>query len=253
MEEHVNESKRPRTARELRKAKEAEEERKRRKEGSFNKVSETEVSGESLSAPSEEEAYQVSYEEQSQEELHTDYAVDSSSDEGEESIDDENYSLGATNIADLEELQTELEKWKRQAEENKEQLLRARADYENFRRRSRKDQEDAVKYGATSLVESLLPVLDNLERALAVDESTSESNVLRQGVDMVYRQLLQSLTEKGLSVIEAEGKEFNPHEHTAVMQEEAEGVGAGMVIEELQKGYRFKERILRPAMVKVSY
>ncbi|SFS82448.1 nucleotide exchange factor GrpE [Marininema halotolerans] len=249
MEENTNEQQpRLRTARELRKAKEAEEERKRREEEYFHHASD--VTQETQTEPIEEEIEEtphVAAEIDQAETIHTDDVSDPPSMEAESlHVEEGNAQV------DWETLQKELEKWKRHAEENEEQLLRSRADYENFRRRARKDQEDAVKYGATSLVESLLPVLDNLERALAVDEPEGENDVFRQGIDMVYRQLLQSLTEKGLSVIETEGKEFNPHEHTAVMQEEAEGIEAGMIIEELQKGYRFKERILRPAMVKVS-
>lgn len=153
---------------------------------------------------------------------------------------------------ELERAKEETNHWKKEAEENYERLLRARADMENFRRRTRKDQENLAKYAASPLVESLLPVIDNLERALGAGAKSEEAEVLHKGVDMISRQLLHTLEEHGLSPIEAEGKEFNPHEHNAVMQVEAEGVKSGMVVEELQKGYRFKERVIRPAMVKVS-
>lgn len=151
-----------------------------------------------------------------------------------------------------EEWLKELDEWKTKAEENEERFMKARADLENFRRRARKDQEETAKYAAASLVESLLPILDNFERALEAGATTEESKALHQGVEMIYRQFFQVLQDKGLSVIEAEGIPFNPHEHNAVMQEAKEGVESGIVIQELQKGYRFKERVIRPSMVKVS-
>ncbi|QKG84959.1 nucleotide exchange factor GrpE [Kroppenstedtia pulmonis] len=151
-----------------------------------------------------------------------------------------------------EEWLKELDEWKTKAKENEERFMKARADLENFRRRARKDQEETAKYAAASLVESLLPILDNFERALEAGATTEESKALHQGVEMIYRQFFQVLQDKGLSAIEAEGTPFNPHEHNAVMQETKEGVESGIVIQELQKGYRFKERVIRPSMVKVS-
>lgn len=153
---------------------------------------------------------------------------------------------------ELEQVKEEANRWKKEADENYERLLRARADLENFRRRTRKDQQNLAKYAAAPLMESLLPVIDNLERALDAGAKSEEAEALHKGVEMISRQLLQILEEHGLSTIEAEGKEFNPHEHNAVMQVEAAGVESGMVVEELQKGYRFKDRVIRPSMVKVS-
>ncbi|PTX64845.1 molecular chaperone GrpE [Melghirimyces profundicolus] len=153
---------------------------------------------------------------------------------------------------EAEEAKKETAKWKKEAEENEERALRSAADLENFRRRAKKEREELAKYAAVPLVEKLLPVLDNLERALEAGGKSEDAKALHQGVEMVYRQLLQSLEEHGLTPIEAEGLEFNPHEHNAVMEVEAEGVEPGMVVEELQKGYRFKDRVIRPSMVKVS-
>lgn len=150
-----------------------------------------------------------------------------------------------------EQLEKELEKWKRQSEEHYEMFLRARADLENYRRRARKELEDTARYGAAALAEALLPVLDNMERALAAGPD-SDGEAFYQGVEMVYRQLLQVLSEAGLSPIEAVGKPFDPHLHNAVMQTESEEYEPGTVVEELQRGYRFKDRVLRPTMVKVS-
>jgi molecular chaperone GrpE len=148
-------------------------------------------------------------------------------------------------------LEIELEKWKKQSEEHYEMFLRARADLENYRRRARKEVEEAARYAAVPLAEALLPVLDNLERALAAGEN-SGGEAFYEGVEMVYRQLLQVLSEAGLSPIEAVGKPFDPHLHNAVMQTETDEYEPGTVVEELQRGYRFKDRVLRPTMVKVS-
>jgi molecular chaperone GrpE len=150
-----------------------------------------------------------------------------------------------------EQSQTEAEKWKQEAEENHQAFLRARADLENYRRRVRKELEETAKYAPVPLVESLLPVLDNMERALSAGDDSS-SNALYEGVEMVYRQLVKSLEEHGLQTIQAEGAPFNPHEHNAVMQVEAEDVEPGTVVEVLQQGYKFRDRVIRPAMVKVS-
>lgn len=141
---------------------------------------------------------------------------------------------------------------KQQAEENYHRYLRVQADFDNFRKRTRKEKEDLLKYATQPLLEALLPALDNLERALAAGSGSSDSESLMKGVDMVFRQMKQILEQEGLQTIEAEGKPFDPHIHQAVMQEESTDHEPGMVIQELQKGYMLKDRVLRPSMVKVS-
>ncbi|KPC74720.1 hypothetical protein ADL26_09805 [Thermoactinomyces vulgaris] len=153
---------------------------------------------------------------------------------------------------ELEEAKLLAEKWKSQAEQHRELYLRALADLENFRRRARKDKEDAVKYAVVPFLESILPVLDNFERALDAADQSKDAKMLQEGIEMVYRQFLNVLSEAGLTMIETEGKPFNPHEHNAVMQVEAEHLAPGMIVEELQAGYRYKDRVIRPSMVKVS-
>lgn len=153
---------------------------------------------------------------------------------------------------ELEEAKQSADHWKKQAEENKELYLRALADYENYRQRARKEKEDALKYGVVPFLENLLPVLDNFERALDAADSNQDVQALQEGIEMVYRQFLNVLSQAGLTLIETEGKPFNPHEHNAVMQVEAEGVESGIVVEELQPGYRYLDRVIRPSMVKVS-
>ncbi len=147
---------------------------------------------------------------------------------------------------------TENEQLEKQLDELKGQLARSVADLENFRRRSRKEKEDAVRFASVSLVESLLPVLDNFERALDAADGNEEAKGLLDGVEMVYRQLLQALSNSGLSLIEAVGMPFDPHIHNAVMQVESTEHDSGIIVEELQSGYRYHDRVIRPTMVKVS-
>jgi molecular chaperone GrpE len=146
----------------------------------------------------------------------------------------------------------ELEAWKQKAEEHYEMFLRARADLDNYRKRVRKEKEEAAKYAVAPLAEAILPVVDNLERALAAGGNAADAKALHEGVEMVHRQLLQVLRQVGVEPIESVGQPFDPHLHNAVMQEETSDVEPGIVVAELQKGYLFKDRVLRPAMVKVS-
>jgi len=148
--------------------------------------------------------------------------------------------------------QKEAEKWKALAEENQNRMMRAFADMENLRKRVRKEQEDLVKYASLKVIQELLPVLDNFERALAADKESTSVDALLQGVNMVYRQMVQVFEKEGLTPIQAAGKPFDPHIHQAVMQVEDDNFESGIVVEELQKGYQFKDRVIRPAMVKVN-
>lgn len=146
----------------------------------------------------------------------------------------------------------EAAKWKALAEENQNKMLRAMADMENIRRRVRKEQEDLVKYASQKVVEELLPTLDNFERAMSADKETMTVESLLTGVNMVYRQMLQVFEKEGLQVIEAKGQPFDPNVHQAVMQTQDPEFPSGVVVEELQKGYLFKDRVIRPSMVKVN-
>ncbi|MBO8164126.1 MAG: nucleotide exchange factor GrpE [Brevibacillus sp.] len=150
------------------------------------------------------------------------------------------------------DLASELERYKELAAEYENRMLRALADMENMRRRFRKEQEDLSKYASQKVIEALLPVLDNFERALNADKETMTVDSLLQGIQMVYRQMQQVFEQEGLTPIEAQGKPFDPNFHQAVMQVEDDNHESGIVVEELQKGYQFKDRVLRPAMVKVN-
>jgi molecular chaperone GrpE len=153
----------------------------------------------------------------------------------------------------LEELEKHVSKLERELSEMKDRYLRVQADLENFRRRTRKEKEEQAKYAALPVVKALLPALDNLERALdAARSENASSDGLGQGVEMVTKQMFDILKEFGLESIPSVGEPFNPEFHEAVMTVESEEYESGTVVEELQKGYLLKDRVIRPSMVKVS-
>jgi molecular chaperone GrpE len=137
-------------------------------------------------------------------------------------------------------------------EEADNRYLRLQADFDNFRRRTRLDIEAGEKYRAQKLAIELLPALDNFERALNIEADNEQSKSLLQGMEMVYRGLVEALKKEGVETIEAVGKEFDPNFHQAVMTGEDENYGSNIVIEEFQKGYMLKDRVIRPSMVKVN-
>ncbi|WP_106406320.1 nucleotide exchange factor GrpE [Bacillus marinisedimentorum] len=136
--------------------------------------------------------------------------------------------------------------------ETTNRMLRIQADFDNHRRRSKTEKETAEKYRAQSLITDLLPALDNFERAMAVEAVSEDAKSLMQGMEMVYRQLNDALVKEGLEEIKAEGEQFDPHYHQAVMQVQEEGYESNQVVEQFQKGYKLKDRVIRPAMVKVN-
>ncbi|KOP83504.1 heat -hock protein GrpE [Bacillus sp. FJAT-21945] len=137
-------------------------------------------------------------------------------------------------------------------EEAENRYYRLQADFENSRRRARLDLEASEKYRAQSLIINLLPAIDNFERALQMEADEEQAKSILQGMEMVYRSLLEALKNEGAEPIEAVGKEFDPHIHQAVMQVSEEGFDSNHVVEEFQKGYILKDRVIRPSMVKVN-
>lgn len=149
----------------------------------------------------------------------------------------------------LEQLQQRINQLEQQLAEEKNARLRTLADLENFRRRARQEREELLKYEAEGLITALLPVIDNFERALA---ATGEEGQLRQGVEMIYRQLMEVLTRAGLIPMECQGQEFDPHLHQAVMQVPTEEQPENTIVDVYQKGYYLKDKVIRPAMVTVA-
>jgi len=147
---------------------------------------------------------------------------------------------------------SEVEQLKKQVEELNNRLLRVQADYDNFRRRTLKEKEDLAKYASVKLITNLLPSIDNFDRALAAAASTGDYESLSKGLDMIFRQLMATMEAEGLQVMKTVGEPFNPEYHEAVMTVESDEYEEGIVVEELQKGYMLKDKVIRPAMVKVS-
>ncbi|MFT9817963.1 nucleotide exchange factor GrpE [Lysinibacillus sp. NPDC056185] len=147
--------------------------------------------------------------------------------------------------AKLAELQAKLD-------DEESRHLRLRADFDNIRRRNQLDREAAEKYRAQSLLSDLLPVIDNFERALQVEATSEETASIVKGIEMVYRSLIEATEKEGLQIIKAEGEQFDPNVHQAVMQEQDSEKETGVVLRELQKGYMLKDRVLRPTMVSVN-
>ena len=146
----------------------------------------------------------------------------------------------------------ELALLKEKLEKEEERYLRLLADFDNLKRRNQIDRVAQEKYRAQNLLTDLLPVLDNFERALQVEATTEDAKSMKQGIEMVYRSLVEATTKEGLEPIATENVPFDPNINHAVMQEKDDTKESGIVLQELQKGYMLKDRVLRPAMVKVN-
>jgi molecular chaperone GrpE len=145
----------------------------------------------------------------------------------------------------------EIESLKQQVETEENKYLKLYAEFENFKRRNRQEMETNNKYKHQEMVEDLLPIIDNFERALKIEGDSESFNSLLKGVEMVYNDLVNTLMKHDVREIESVGQPFDPNYHQAVMTE-ASDEDDGIVIEEFQKGYILKDRVIRPSMVKVS-
>ena len=151
----------------------------------------------------------------------------------------------------LEKVHAELEAKAKDAAERHDQLLRLGAEFENYKKRVQKEKSDLIKFGNESLLKAVLPILDNLERAIDHGKKMNENGPLLQGVEITLRQFLTILERFGVKPVAAMGESFDPEKHEAVSQAESYQE-SNRVISELEKGYLFHERLLRPAKVLVS-
>lgn len=145
-------------------------------------------------------------------------------------------------VASLEE---EVTKWKND-------YYKVFADMENLKRRLEKEHQNSLKFMMQSFIEELLPIVDNFERSLNIQEPSEEIKTFLKGYQMIFDQLMAVLNKNGVEVIEAQGKEFDPNLHQAVMTANDENYGSNIVVEELQKGYKLKDRVIRASLVKVN-
>lgn len=162
-----------------------------------------------------------------------------------EAVEGEVTSSAADSSAELEALREERDRLK-------DQLLRTAADFDNFRKRSRKETEDADRRGREETVRELLPVFDNLERAVEVSASASDVTSIIEGLRMVMKLFEDQLQRVGIERIRAIGERFDPSLHDAIQQQEVESPAPGTVLAEVMAGYKLGDRLVRPAMVVVA-
>ena len=193
-------------------------------------------------AASEEEQLETPPEEKEEEEKETAEEPAQEAGEGGEAPEEE--------ISETDALRAALEQAEKQRDEYLAMAQRAQADYQNFKRRNSATRTEAYDDGVRETIAAMLPVIDNLERAIAAADS--EGDALVSGVQMTLRQMLESLTKLGLEEVPALGEKFDPDIHNAVMREPAGENEPGMVLEVFQKGYRVKGRMVRYAMVKIA-
>ena len=148
--------------------------------------------------------------------------------------------------------ESELAQLARERDELKDLLLRTSAEFDNYRKRTDRERATLSESIAAGLLEELLPLLDDFERALSADPSAGTADGYRQGVELIHRQLVDLVRKRGVTPIEALGADFDPNYHQAVSYEPAEGRRDGEVIEEFRRGYLIGDRLLRPSMVKVA-
>ncbi|EEE48365.1 nucleotide exchange factor GrpE [Staphylococcus capitis] len=163
--------------------------------------------------------------------------------------EDSQEEVQAEDVDPKDEKIQELEKL---ANDNEEKYLRLYAEFENYKRRIQNENQINKTYQAQGVLTDILPSIDNIERALQIEGDDESFKSLQKGVQMVHESLLRALKDNGLEEIEAEGQEFDPNLHQAVVQDDNPDFKSGEITQELQKGYKLKDRVLRPSMVKVN-
>jgi molecular chaperone GrpE len=148
--------------------------------------------------------------------------------------------------------ETELARLRAEADRFRDHALRSQADHENYRKRAAREKEEAVRYANLDLLERLIPILDNFELGLSAARGSAEGGAILSGMEMVSRQLADFLKQYGVEPIAAEGQKFDLHVHEAVAHEASDKVKEGHVIRQLRRGYKLKDRLIRPATVVVS-
>ena len=171
----------------------------------------------------------------------------------EESVENAEEAAEVVEEKTAEELlQEKIEKLEEEVKASEDKYLRLYAEFENFKRRKNQEIETNNIYKSQKVITEILPSLDNLERALQVDSDNEEVKALRKGVEMVYEGILNALKSEGVEVVETENVQFDPNIHHAVMQGEESDKESGVILDTFQKGYKLKDRVIRPAMVKVN-
>ena len=194
--------------------------------------------------PAEENTRTETHGQDSQEGEEKEEASDGKDASGETSSDTEKKKLfGKKNKKDKKD---------EKIEELTDRLTRQMAEFDNFRKRTEKEKSQMYEIGAKDIIEKILPVVDNFERGLASMTEEEKTNPFAEGMEKIYKQLMTTLDGLGVKPIEAVGKEFNPDFHNAVMHEESEEAGENNITEEFQKGYMYRDSVVRHSMVKVA-
>ncbi|EJN0108849.1 TPA: nucleotide exchange factor GrpE [Staphylococcus aureus] len=167
-------------------------------------------------------------------------------DEAIEETSDENV------IEEIDPKDQKINELQQLADENEEKYLRLYAEFENYKRRIQKENEINKTYQAQRVLTDILPAIDNIERALQIEGDDETFKSLQKGVQMVHESLINALKDNGLEVIKTEGEAFDPNIHQAVVQDDNPDFKSSEITQELQKGYKLKDRVLRPSMVKVN-
>ncbi|HFN9069898.1 TPA: nucleotide exchange factor GrpE [Staphylococcus aureus] len=167
-------------------------------------------------------------------------------DEAIEETSDENV------IEEIDPKDQKINELQQLADENEEKYLRLYAEFENYKRRIQKENEINKTYQAQRVLTDILPAIDNIERALQIEGDDETFKSLQKGVQMVHESLINALKDNGLEVIKTEGEAFDPNIHQAVVQDDNPDFESGEITQELQKGYKLRDRVLRPSMVKVN-
>lgn len=176
-----------------------------------------------------------------------------STDETTETSQDNLQEDDSQNISeDVDPKDEEIQQLKKDVQENEEKYLRLYAEFENYKRRIQKENQTMKEYKAQDVLNDILPTIDNIERALKIDGEDEQFKSLKKGVQMVHESLLTALQNNGLEKIVTEGQQFDPNFHQAVVQDDNPDFESGQITQELQSGYKLKERVLRPSMVKVN-
>ena len=153
---------------------------------------------------------------------------------------------------EIEEMKKRVEEKEKEAKEHYDRFLRMAADYENYKKRAARDKEEWIKFANEDLIKAVLPLIDNLERAVNHADKVTDTGVLIEGVRLTIQQLLQALSKFGVSSFESVGKPFDPTRHEAILTIPTDQQEPNQVLEEFQKGYLLNDRLLRPATVSVS-
>jgi molecular chaperone GrpE len=158
----------------------------------------------------------------------------------------------ASRDTELETLKKALEKERKKTDDYLNRLKYLQADFENFQKRMRKERSEAINYGNLTIIVALLPILDELELAIEAGLSNDKKNIIVKGIEMTYKKMYDILEKEGLKRIHSIGKNFDPNKHEAIEKVTTKDYKEGVVIEEIRKGFMFKERVIRPSLVKVA-